>query len=192
MSTIINQDSHLRRFKKHYADHLVHIWLEEYIGWVVRNFPSFEGMIIRYGFYRLLFKSIKSFAFIYPGVYFTHTYGISVGHRFSINSGSIMDGRGGINIGDGVMIGPHASIYSSAHDTTLSDQSMSTRDHIMKPVVIHDDVWIGAHVCIPGGTLIGKGAVVAAGAVVVHDVEDGSIVAGVPARIIGKRQSDSG
>ena len=57
----------------------------------------------------------------------------------------------------------------------------------MAPVVINDDVWIGAHVCIPGGVTIGRGAVVAAGAVVTKDVEDYTIVSGVPAQIIAKR-----
>jgi acetyltransferase-like isoleucine patch superfamily enzyme len=64
---------------------------------------------------------------------------------------------------------------------------MTSLDHIMAPVVIKDDVWIGAHVCIPGGVTIGRGAVVAAGAVVTKDVEDNMIVAGVPAKSIGKR-----
>jgi acetyltransferase-like isoleucine patch superfamily enzyme len=57
----------------------------------------------------------------------------------------------------------------------------------MAPVVIKNDIRIGAHVCIPGVVTIGQGAVVAAGAVVMKDVEDNMIVSGVPAQIIGKR-----
>jgi acetyltransferase-like isoleucine patch superfamily enzyme len=177
----------LSRFRKRYSGHLIRLWAEEYIGWITRNLPSFEGMLIRYGLYRLLFKEIKSFAFIYPGVYFNHTYGIKVGHRFSVNSGAIIDGRGGITIGDDVMIGPHAVIYSSDHDIMQPDQPMTGLDHILKPVVIEDNVWIGAHASIPGGIVIGKGVIVAAGAVVVDDVADNCIVTGVPARITGKR-----
>jgi acetyltransferase-like isoleucine patch superfamily enzyme len=175
------------RFLGRYSGHLFHIWIEEYVGWLTRNLPSIEGIFVRYCFYKLLFKKIKSFSLIYPGVYLTHTYGIEAGHRFSVNSGAIIDGRGGVKIGDGVMIGPHTAIYSSGHNFSRPDQPMTSLDHIMAPVIIQDDVWIGAHVCIPGGVTIGRGAIVAAGAVVVKDVAPYTIVSGVPADIVGKR-----
>jgi acetyltransferase-like isoleucine patch superfamily enzyme len=181
------QISPIERFRRRYSGHLFHIWAEEYIGWFSRNLPSMEGMFVRYGLYHLIFKKIKSFPLIYPGVYFTHTYGIEVGHRFSVNSGAILDGRGGITIGNDVMIGPHTAIYSSGHNFSQPGQPMTSLDHIMAPVIISDDVWIGAHVCIPGGITIGQGAVIAAGAVVTKDVEDYTIVSGVPAQVIGKR-----
>ena len=187
MDNIEKQIGFIERFRRRYFGHLFHIWAEEYIGWFSRNLPSMGGMFIRYGLYKLVFNKIKSFARIYSGVYFTHTYGIEVGHRFSVNSGAILDGRGGITIGDDVMIGPHTAIYSSGHDIKQSDRPMTSFDHIMAPVVIKDDVWIGAHVCIPGGVTIGRGAVVAAGAVVTKNVEDYAIVSGVPAQVIGKR-----
>ncbi len=187
MPNMEKQPGPIERFRKRYSGHLAHIWIEEYVGWLTRNLPSMEGMLVRYGLYKLLFKKIESFALIYPGVYFTHTYGIEIGKRFSVNSGAILDGRGGIKIGNGVMIGPHAAIYSSGHNFAELDRPMTSLDHIMAPVVISDDVWIGAHVCIPGGITIGRGAVVAAGAVVVKDVEANTIVAGVPANTIRKR-----
>ena len=187
MRNMEKQIGTIGRFRRRYSGHLFHIWAEEYIGWFTRNLPSLEGMLVRYGLYQLVFKKIKSFALIYPGVYFTHTYGIEVGHRFSVNSGAILDGRGGITIGDNVMIGPHTAIYSSKHNFTQSGRPMTSLDHIMAPVIIKDDVWIGAHVCIPGGITIGHGAVVAAGAVVTKDVDDNTIVSGVPAQVIGKR-----
>lgn len=187
MHDMEKQPGPIGRFRKRYSGHLSHIWIEEYVGWITRNLPSMEGMLVRYGLYKLLFKKIESFALIYPGVYFTHTYGIEIGKRFSVNSGAILDGRGGIKIGNGVMIGPHAAIYSSGHNFAQLDRPMTSLDHIMAPVVISDDVWIGAHVCIPGGITIGRGAVVAAGAVVVKDVEANTIVAGVPANTIRKR-----
>ena len=187
MDNMEKQIGFIERFRKRYSGHLFHIWAEEYIGWIARNLPSIEGMLVRHVLYKLVFKKIKSFARVYPGVYFTHTYGIEVGHRFSVNSGAILDGRGGITIGDDVMIGPHTAIYSSGHNFSQPDLPMTSLDHIMKPVVIKDDVWIGAHVCIPGGITIGRGAVVAAGAVVTKDVEDYTIVSGVPAQVTGNR-----
>jgi acetyltransferase-like isoleucine patch superfamily enzyme len=177
------------RFLKRYRTHAVHIWLEEYAGWFSRNLPSLEGMAVRYLLYRALFKRIASFPLIYPGVYFTHTYGISVGHRFSVNTGALLDGRGGITIGDGVMVGPFAVIVSSDHDLGHPDIPMTSRDHILAPVVIGDDVWIGAHAVILKGVTVGSGSVVAAGAVVASDVEPCTVVAGMPAGVIQRRKT---
>jgi acetyltransferase-like isoleucine patch superfamily enzyme len=55
-------------------------------------------------------------------------------------------------------------------------------------VVIEDDVWIGYNARILKGVRVGEGRVIEAGAVVLHDVPAGSIVAGNPARIIGQAQ----
>ena len=66
-------------------------------------------------------------------------------------------------------------------DTTkrIDEQGIST-----KPVVIGDDVWIGANAVILPGVTIGRHCVVAAGAVVTKDVPDNTVVAGVPAKVI--------
>lgn len=177
----------VRRFIRRYKKHLFHLWIEEMLGWIIRSIPGLLGMLIRWGVYRLLFKELKSFCTIYPGVYFTHTYGIKVGRSFSPNTGALMDGRGGIEIGDYVMIGPYTVIVSSNHAFKQVAAPMSTLDHNMAPVVIGNDVWIGAHAVITAGTRIGNGAVVSAGAVVTQNVDDYQIVGGVPARVIGSR-----
>jgi acetyltransferase-like isoleucine patch superfamily enzyme len=177
----------LGRFLKKYGSHALHLWFEEYGGWITRNLPSLEGMAIRYALYRSLFKRLPSFPLIYPGVYFTHTYGLIVGHRFSVNTGALLDGRGGITIGDGVMIGPFAVIVSSDHELGRPGIPITSRDHVLSPVAIGDDVLIGAHAVILKGVTIGCGAVVAAGAVVSSDVEPYAVVAGIPAKIIESR-----
>jgi acetyltransferase-like isoleucine patch superfamily enzyme len=66
---------------------------------------------------------------------------------------------------------------------------MTSVDHVMAPVTIGDDVWIGAHAVVTGGVEIGRGAVVAAGAVVTRDVPPHAIVGGVPAMVIGERSA---
>lgn len=55
------------------------------------------------------------------------------------------------------------------------------------PIVVGNDVWIGANVCILPGVKIGDGAIIAAGAVVIHDVDDYAVVGGVPAKTIRYR-----
>jgi maltose O-acetyltransferase len=62
---------------------------------------------------------------------------------------------------------------------------------VTKPVVIGDNVWIGMRATILPGTTIGRGAVVAAGAVVTGSIPPLTVVAGVPARPIGGRAADA-
>jgi maltose O-acetyltransferase len=170
-----------------YKSHLFHLEIEEYLGWLTRSLPGMLGASIRFLIYKLLLKHICGFLLIYPGVYITHTYGIAIGKTVSINTGAILDGRGGITIGDYVMIGPNVCITSSNH--IYKDKTIPTMflGHVKKPVKIEDEVWIGANATILGDVTIGKGAVVGAGAVVVKDVPENSIVGGVPAKEIGKR-----
>ena len=125
---------------------------------------------------------------IYPGVYFSHTYGIDVGKNFAINSGTQIDGRGGISIGENVMIGPYVVIVSSQHQHKQLDLPMTDLNHKMFPVKIEENVWIGAYAEVKCGVEIGQGVVVGTGAVVVDDVPDFSIVGGIPAKVIGDRR----
>ena len=177
------------RFFRFYRKHIVHLWFEEIICWIVRWLPGLLGMILRWGVYRLLFKKLTSFPAVYSGVYITHTYGIEAGKSFSVNTGALIDGRGGVKIGSHVMVGPYAVIVSSTHSFKNLEKPMSTLNHEMAPVIIGDDVWIGAHAVIKGGVRIGTGVIVSAGAVVTNNVDDFQIVGGTPAKVIGDRRS---
>jgi acetyltransferase-like isoleucine patch superfamily enzyme len=84
---------------------------------------------------------------------------------------------GGVTIGNRVLIASHVVITSRAHPLELPRFGV-TRD---APVVIEDDVWIGAGAIVLPGVTIGRGSIVGAGAVVTHDVAPGTIVTGVPA-----------
>ena len=178
----------IERFIKKYRGNLFHLVLEEYAGFFTRNLPSIEGIMIRKIIYRALCKGLGKDALIYPGVYLTHTYGLEIGERFSVNSGAVLDGRGGIKIGDSVMVGPHAVLVSSAHQHRNIDTPMSSRDHTMQPLVIGDDVWIGANAFIKGGITISRGVVIAAGSSVLNDIGEYKIAGGTPARVIGDRR----
>lgn len=177
----------IRNFIKQYKSHLLHLEAEEYLGWLTRHLPGMLGVSLRFFVYKILLKKLTSFILVYPGVYLTHTYGISFGKDCSINSGAILDGRGGITIGDYVMIGPHAYIASSSHSYKDLSVPMTSRGHYMKPVAIKNDVWIGANATILGGVTVGKGVIIGAGAVVIEDVPNYNIVGGVPAKKIGLR-----
>ncbi len=178
----------IERFLKKYRNNLLHLLLEEYTGFFTRHLPSIEGVMIRRMLYRALFKKLGDNALIYPGVYLTHTYGIEAGDNFSMNYGAVMDGRGGISLGNSVMVGPHAVLVSSTHQHKKMDAPMCTFGHIMQPLIIQDDVWIGAHAFIRGGINIGRGVVIGAGSMVLTDIEEYKIVGGSPARIIADRR----
>ena len=92
-----------------------------------------------------------------------------------------------IRIGSGVMIAPGCALYSYDHgfssDLPIRKQPLQSRGSI----IIEDEAWLGFGAIILGGVRIGKGAVIGAGSVVTHNVPDGAIAAGNPARVIKMR-----
>lgn len=94
----------------------------------------------------------------------------------------------GVVMGKYVMIGPDLLITGDDHRfDKVGEAIIFSGRPAQRECIIHDDVWIGARVTILKGTCIGRGSVIAAGALVVKDVEPYTIVGGVPARVIGKR-----
>jgi acetyltransferase-like isoleucine patch superfamily enzyme len=126
---------------------------------------------------------------ISPTVFFKYPEQIEIGdHSFINHLCSVWASPGGpITIGNNVLLGPCASIFSSNHGTARSEliRDQPGQD---APIEIGDDVWLGANVVVTAGVSIGNGAVVGAGAVVTTDLPPMSISAGVPARVIGYRQ----
>jgi maltose O-acetyltransferase len=129
--------------------------------------------------------SIANKSVIFMGCKFDCKGGFSMGKNSVINADCSLDCRGGISIGDNVSISKAVNIITADHD--LNSPQFEGRQ---KPVIIEDYVWIGTRAMILPGCTIGKGAVVAAGAVVTKNVPAFSVIAGVPARIIKSRITD--
>ena len=110
---------------------------------------------------------------------------LKVGNNTHINGDVFIDARGGCSIGDSVSISPRAMIITGSHDV----QSTSFSE-LHRPITIEDFVWIGAGATILQGVTVGRGGVVAAGAVVTRNVGPGEIVAGCPAKVIANRRSN--
>ena len=86
-------------------------------------------------------------------------------------------------------MGPGVCLFSSNHSMDMA-RPMTLQERKEASIVIGDDVWLGAHVIVTAGTRIANGVVVAAGAVVTRSItEENVIVAGIPAKGIGKRPS---
>jgi maltose O-acetyltransferase len=104
-----------------------------------------------------------------------------IGIRAQINGKTI--------IGNNVMMGPDVCIYATNHRFDRTDIPMNKQGiDVERPIVIDDDVWIGARVIILPGVHIGTGAVIGAGAVVTKDVPAYAVVGGNPARVIKMRK----
>lgn len=121
---------------------------------------------------------------IHTGAKFYNPKNVVVGEDTIIGEGVVLDGRDKLVIGNHVAIASEVMIYNSEHD--VNDEFFSPQN---APVVIEDYVFIGPRTIILPGVKIGKGAIVAAGAVVTKDVPPFAIVGGVPAKIIGERKN---
>ena len=121
---------------------------------------------------------------IHTGAVFYDPRGIEIGEDTIVGENAVLDGRARLRIGDHVAISSEVMIYNSQHD--IHDPHFTA---ITKPVEIEDYVFIGPRAIIIPGVKIGKGAVVAAGAIVTKDIEPFSIVAGIPAKSIGERKT---
>lgn len=118
-----------------------------------------------------------------------HTYGgsISIGRNSAVNPYCLLQGNGGIKIGNNVLIASHCSFFSSNHIFSDVEKLIRNQGETKLGIEICDDVWIGSGVRILDGVKIGAGAVIAAGAVVNKDVPEGAVVAGVPAKVVRYR-----
>jgi acetyltransferase-like isoleucine patch superfamily enzyme len=112
---------------------------------------------------------------------------IIIGSNCSINDYTILYGMGDIVIGNDVRIAAHNIIVSSNH--IFDNAEILIRKQGVKPlqIVIEDNVWVGANVCILGGCKIGTGSVIGAGSVVTRSIPPFSVAVGNPARVIRSR-----
>lgn len=151
----------------------------------VNNFLAnrFPSHFVRRIWYRnVMGFSVAPSSAILMGVTFDARRGFAMGENSVVNEEARMDTRGGIVLGSNVSISSRATILTASHDPNSASFAGYERG-----VVICDYAWIGLNALIMPGVTIGEGAVVAAGAVVTASVEPYAIVAGVPARAIGRR-----
>jgi acetyltransferase-like isoleucine patch superfamily enzyme len=113
--------------------------------------------------------------------------GLRMGASSSIGPMGYVGCSGLISIGANVMIGPRVSMHAENHRYRDTERPIKEQGVELESIVIEDDCWIGSDVVLLGGVTIGRGAVVAAGSVVTKPVAAADIVAGVPARAIGRR-----
>lgn len=92
-----------------------------------------------------------------------------------------------INIGKNVLIATNNTLITRSHVYSDINIPINQQGYTNKPIIIEDDVWIGANCIILSGVTIGKGAVVSANSLVNKDVEPYTIVGGIPIKLLKKR-----
>ena len=143
------------------------------------GFDDAEGL--RSAFCELIGKPVGERFMLIPPFSTDCGLNITIGSNVFINQGCHFMDMGGITIGDDVMIGPKVNLVSSGHPVAPSERRNGI---VSKPIVIGNNVWIGAAATILPGVTIGDNAVIAAGAVVSRDVPADTLAAGVPARVL--------
>lgn len=139
---------------------------------------------IRHIIFKLGGLKIGSGSTIHMGVRFFEPKGIQIGEDTIVGYRSFLDGRETLKIGNHTDIASEVMIYNSEHNLESEGFEPSS-----DKVEIGDYVFVGPRAIIMPGVKIGKGAVVAGGAVVTKDVPDFTIVGGVPAKVIGERKN---
>lgn len=124
-----------------------------------------------------------------PNVSFRNAERISLGAGTHIGEHSVLwagDSTGRIVMGEKCLLAPHVTMTASNYGTVWGEYVMD-QDKIEQDIMVGRDVWFGANTVVLAGVTIGDGAVIAAGAVVSRDVPSGSIVGGVPAKVLSWR-----
>lgn len=155
--------------------------LKVYLLHLVGHIPSHH---LRRFFYRLAGIKIGKGSTIHMYARFYDPKNIEIGEDTIVGEFAVLDGRDKLKIGNHVAIASEVMIYNSEHD--INEVNFKP---ITGKVVIEDYVFIGPRVIILPGVTVGKGAIIAASAVVTKDIPPYAIVGGVPAKIIGERRN---
>lgn len=121
---------------------------------------------------------------------FPYSENIIISKNVHIGNYALLDGAGGITIGEGTIIAPNVTIYSRSHNFSDNIRALPFDDvSIVAEVNIGNYVWIGSHVIILPGVTIADGAIIGSGSVISKDIPNCAVVVGNPAKIIKHRDT---
>lgn len=129
---------------------------------------------------KIIGQEVDESVALLPPFYVDYGKHIEIGKGCFIQQCCTFFGRGGITLGENVLVGPKVNIITINHDPDPENRSATYG----RPVVIGDNVWIGINSTILPGVSIGCGTIIGANSVVTKDVPPMTVVAGNPARII--------
>ncbi|MDH4078458.1 MAG: acyltransferase [Nitrospira sp.] len=155
---------------------------------VLFSLPRYRTLnALKASFLKLCGARVGKRVVFYPGVWIAPGRNLDIGNDVTLAGGVIIGSAGIVKIGDRSLIGFRTTIISSNHAVPPNRGQIFASGFVRQPVVIGQDVWVGANVTILPGRMIGDGAVVAAGSVVTKNIEPFTIVGGNPAKVIRER-----
>lgn len=163
------------------------------MNWVFRGFAALRQRVTRRYYQATTFRHCGGGERLILGPDVWWNFHVVHPERLSFGDGTVLNGecyinaQGGVSIGRYCHVGKGLTVFSSNHNHRSRVAIPYDDQDILKPVQVGDCVWIGANVSLLPGTTIGRGAVVAMGAVVRGDVPACAIVAGNPAKVVGMR-----
>lgn len=180
-----------------YTNMIKHIFLAFFYGFANHLPDSYSPILgrvsnkIRIFCCKKIFKKCGKITTVNRNVYFGNGMNIEIGDYSGIGADCVLPNN--IKIGSYVMMGPQLYCLSASHryddiEKPMCLQGREDNDSVER-IIIEDDVWIGAKVIITRRKHIGKGCILAAGAVVTKDVADFDIVGGNPAKVIRNRKT---
>ncbi len=120
------------------------------------------------------------------------TGSLTIGEKSDMGCYTVISSVSGIHIGAHVLIAAHCYIGGAQYQTEKLDVPMMQQGIVVQdPVIIGDDVWLGAGSIVLNGIRIGKGAIVGAGAVVTSDLPEFAVAAGIPAKVLRFRKQSN-
>ena len=163
-----------------------------YVLWLIAALPGRLGRALRRMAFRRLLKELGSKNVLQSGLRINSPENVCIGSHCNFAQDIFITGGGGVRIGDWVGLGPGVRIWSVNHRFDDPDKPWQLQGWDKQPVVIEDDVWLGAGAFVMPGVTIGKGAIVSACAVVGRSIPAFALVAGNPARVVGWRKQPPG
>ena len=152
----------------------------------IKYIPFTTVMKLRNLCYRYVLKSMGD-SRITDGVTIVHPGKVSIGDRVSIHQHVYILGE--VTIGNYVGIAAKCSIIGETHNNSDISVPYKLQGIVEQPVIIGNDVWVGAHSVILGNSKIGDGVVISAGSVVSGEIPSYSVVIGNPARVFYNRKN---
>ncbi len=149
--------------------------------WLLRLSPR-PCFAFRRAVLRLFGARIGQHVHVYPSTHLYMPWNVKIGDWSALGEDVLVYSLGKVTIGEKVTLSYRAHVCAGTHD--FSDPTLPL---LKLPVILEDGAWIGTEAFIGPGVVVKTGAIVGARAVVVKDVEPMLIVAGNPARVVGRR-----
>src|SRR5262245_32073863 len=138
---------------------------------------------IKAAFLRCNGATVGARVLFYPGVWIAPGRGLTLKDDVDLALDVYIESSGGVEVGERVLVGPRSCIIASNHAMPLGHGKIFGAGRVDAPVVIENDVWIGANVIVLPGVRIGEGAVIGAGSVVTRSIPPMTVAVGNPARV---------